>query len=56
MEDPWGNLRAGFLATTDIDRENFDIIGGLGGVRNDRPRDVVSLIAALQRSATAYSV
>jgi polyisoprenoid-binding protein YceI len=25
MEDPWGNLRAGFLATTEIDRENFDI-------------------------------
>jgi polyisoprenoid-binding protein YceI len=23
--DPWGNLRAGFLATTEIDRENFDI-------------------------------
>ena len=25
MVDPWGNLRAGFLATTEIDRENFDI-------------------------------
>ena len=25
MIDPWGNLRAGFLATTEIDRENFDI-------------------------------
>ena len=25
MEDPWGNLRAGFLATTEIDREDFDI-------------------------------
>ena len=23
--DPWGNLRAGLLATTEIDRENFDI-------------------------------
>jgi len=28
----------------------------VGGVRHDGPRDVVSLIAALQRSATAYSV
>ena len=25
MVDPWGNLRAGFLATTEIDREQFDI-------------------------------
>ncbi len=25
MEDPWGNLRAGFLATTEIDRDDFDI-------------------------------
>ncbi len=25
MVDPWDNLRAGFLATTEIDRENFDI-------------------------------
>jgi len=25
MVDPWGNLRAGLLATTEIDRENFDI-------------------------------
>jgi polyisoprenoid-binding protein YceI len=23
--DPWGNVRAGFLATTEIDREDFDI-------------------------------
>jgi polyisoprenoid-binding protein YceI len=23
--DPWGNLRAGFLANTEIDREDFDI-------------------------------
>ena len=23
--DPWGNLRAGFLATTEINREDFDI-------------------------------
>jgi polyisoprenoid-binding protein YceI len=23
--DPWGNIRAGFLATTEIDREDFDI-------------------------------
>ncbi len=23
--DPWGNVRAGFLATTDINREEFDI-------------------------------
>jgi polyisoprenoid-binding protein YceI len=23
--DPWGSLRAGFLATTEIDREDFDI-------------------------------
>lgn len=23
--DPWGNLRAGFLATTDINREDFDV-------------------------------
>ena len=25
MIDPWGNMRAGFLASTEIDRENFDI-------------------------------
>jgi polyisoprenoid-binding protein YceI len=25
LEDPWGNLRAGFLATAEIDREDFDI-------------------------------
>jgi polyisoprenoid-binding protein YceI len=25
MVDPWGNLRAGLLATTEIDREQFDI-------------------------------
>ena len=25
MVDPWGNLRAGFLATTEIDREGFDM-------------------------------
>jgi polyisoprenoid-binding protein YceI len=25
MVDPWGNLRAGCLATTEIDREQFDI-------------------------------
>ena len=25
MVDPWGNLRAGFLATTEIDRDDFDI-------------------------------
>jgi polyisoprenoid-binding protein YceI len=25
LVDPWGNLRAGFLATTEIDREDFDI-------------------------------
>ena len=25
MVDPWGNLRSGFLATAEIDRENFDI-------------------------------
>jgi polyisoprenoid-binding protein YceI len=23
--DPWGNVRAGFLATTEINREEFDI-------------------------------
>jgi polyisoprenoid-binding protein YceI len=24
-KDPWGNVRAGFLGTTDINREDFDI-------------------------------
>jgi polyisoprenoid-binding protein YceI len=25
QRDPWGNMRAGFLGTTEIDREDFDI-------------------------------
>jgi polyisoprenoid-binding protein YceI len=55
--DPWGNERAGFLATAAIDRRNFGVIGNLaldsGGVVIGERIDIEIDIEAVRQPAAS---